>query len=140
VAKLASEYLEASKPNLLFVHMPDADIVGHEHGWDSPEQIEALSKVDAAIGQVRQAMLNAYAGKNFALIVTADHGGSGKDHWMFSSEDTTIPWITWGTFARKNLSIPQSVSTMDTAATALWLLGVPVPHAWEGIPLQDAYF
>jgi hypothetical protein len=28
---------------------------------------------------------------------------------------------------------------MDTAATVLWLLGVPVPAAWEGRPVTAAF-
>jgi hypothetical protein len=28
---------------------------------------------------------------------------------------------------------------MDTAATALWLLGIPVPERWVGKPVEAAF-
>ena len=35
------------------------------------------------------------------------------------------------------ISVP--VTTYDTAATALWLLGVPVPEGFDGKPVVSAF-
>ncbi|HST59690.1 MAG TPA: hypothetical protein VLK84_13395, partial [Longimicrobium sp.] len=33
----------------------------------------------------------------------------------------------------------ERIDTFDTAATALWILGVPVPARWEGRPVATAF-
>lgn len=139
VALLASEYLKEKKPNLLFVHLPDSDVAGHAYGWESPEQLSALENVDQAIGILKSSIEEFLAEKNYAVIVTADHGGSQRNHGSSSYDDSTIPWITWGSVTRKNYKISTDVNTVDTAATALWLLGNPLPAQLEGVPLKDAY-
>jgi arylsulfatase A-like enzyme len=72
------------------------------------------------------------------VIVTADHGGHGKDHGTDALEDVRIPWIAWGRAVQPG-ELPTGIRTMDTAATALWLLGVPVPTRWEGRPVLGAF-
>lgn len=139
VATLSAAYLASEKPRLLFVHMPDADAAGHDHGWESPEQLKALENVDRALGILKQALETSLPGKTFALIITADHGGSGTDHGSDSYDDQTIPWITWGSGVRRNLRISGAVSTTATASTALWLLGLPIPASWPSAPLTAAY-
>ena len=139
VAREAQSYLRSQKTRLTFIHMPDADKAGHSWGWESPQQIQALGNVDDALGIVLQTMREVFAGKSYVLIVTADHGGSGTDHGSASPEDKLIPWIIWGTGVKKNYTITRNVSTMDTAATALWLLGVPAPRYWEGTPVEEAF-
>lgn len=138
-ATLGAAYLAAEKPALLFVHMPDADAAGHDHGWESSEQLKALENVDRAIGILKRALETSVPGKTYALIITADHGGSGKDHGSESYDDQTIPWITWGSNVRGSLRISGAVSTTATASTALWLLGLPVPASWPSAPLVAAY-
>jgi hypothetical protein len=49
-----------------------------------------------------------------------------------------IPWITWGESVRRGVAL-EGVRTMDTAATALWLLGVTLPVPLEGVPVHEAY-
>ena len=75
----------------------------------------------------------------YTLIVTADHGGQGRGHGADHPLDRTIPWIAWGEGVHAGLTLPPGVSTMDTAATVLWLLGVPVPAAWTGKPVLAAF-
>lgn len=138
-AQLAADYLSKNKPNLLFVHLPDSDQAGHSKGWESPEQLKALERVDKAIGILKDSIVKSLAGSTYALIITADHGGTGKDHGTDSYDDKTIPWITWGNVVKQDYKISGQVSTMDTAATAMWLLEVPTPNNWEGMPVTEAY-
>lgn len=139
IAKMASEYLESSQPNLMFVHLPDADVSGHAGGWDSPGQLKAFEQVDDAIGILVESISKSLSGKSYALILTGDHGGTGRNHGSPSPMDSTIPWIAWGTTAKVNTALTLPVSTMDTAATALWLLGVSVPSNWTGTPVTEAF-
>jgi arylsulfatase A-like enzyme len=50
-----------------------------------------------------------------------------------------IPWIAWGKNVKRGLTITGPLMTCDTAATALWLLGVPVPKAFDGKPVTRAF-
>jgi arylsulfatase A-like enzyme len=79
-----------------------------------------------------------YGAGNYTLIVTADHGGHGRSHGSDALEDTTIPWIVYGEGVASD-GRPEGVRTMDTAATALWLLGVNVPAAFDGAPVLEAF-
>ena len=56
VAKNASAYIAAKKPNLCFIHFPDPDSAGHKSGWGSPEQKEAFKVSDQALGQIIKAI------------------------------------------------------------------------------------
>ena len=40
---------------------------------------------------------------------------------------------------KKNFTITVPVTTYDTAATALWLLDVPVPAEFDGKPVTSAF-
>ena len=131
------QYLQFRRPDLLFVHLPDPDIAGHSAGWMSLPYRWAVRRADAAVEQIRRAAVKAY-GTDFVMIITADHGGHGRDHGTDAPEDVTIPWIVWGTGVGSG-DIPAQIRTFDTAATALWVLGIPVPERWEGRPVAAAF-
>jgi hypothetical protein len=49
----------------------------------------------------------------------------------------TIPWITWGQGVKKRFAITDPVSTCDTAATALWLLGIKPITPLDGVVVRQ---
>ena len=51
----------------------------------------------------------------------------------------TIPWIVWGRGVEVLGPIDEPIRTMDTAATALWLLGVGIPEDWQGRPVTAPF-
>jgi arylsulfatase A-like enzyme len=134
----AIQYMRRKKPNLLFVHIADADFMGHRVGWMSMPYRWAVREADAAVGALLEAAEKTYGPNNFTVIVTADHGGHGRDHGTEAATDTTIPWISYGQGIRAGHAITTPVRTMDTAATVLRVLGVPVPVSWDGAVLADA--
>jgi predicted AlkP superfamily pyrophosphatase or phosphodiesterase len=134
----AIQYMRRKQPNLLFVHIADADFMGHRVGWMSMPYRWAVREADAAVAALLEAATETYGENNFTVIVTADHGGHGRDHGTDAPEDTTIPWITYGQGIRRGHPIEGSVRTMDTAATVLRVLGIPVPAGWEGTVLAEA--
>ena len=82
------------------------------------------------------------------FILTADHGShdtknkEGKivgTHSDARSEDVLIPWIAWGKGVKKDFNITAAGVQYDTAATALWLLKVPVPGSFWGRPGASAF-
>ena len=139
VAKRAARYIVEKKPNLCFIHFTDPDDAGHKYGWGSAEQRQAFGDVDTALGQVLKAIEVAHISDRSVLIITADHGGHGKTHGLNTPEDMTIPWIAWGEGVKKNFAITASVTTYDTAATALWLLAVPCLQSFDGRPVAGAF-
>jgi arylsulfatase A-like enzyme len=76
---------------------------------------------------------------NFTVIVTADHGGHDRNHGSSDPRDTTIPWIVWGEGVKAGGTLAAGIRTMDTAATALWMLGVTAPEALVGRPIAGAF-
>lgn len=139
IAEAAGKYIEEKKPNLLFVHFPDSDSAGHRYGWGSPEQIQAFADQDVALNTLLEALKTAGIEKDTVLIVSADHGGHDKTHGSRDPQDMTIPWIVWGKGVKPGYTITAPVTTYDTAATALWLLGLDVPADWDGKPVTSAF-
>jgi predicted AlkP superfamily pyrophosphatase or phosphodiesterase len=134
----AIQYMRREKPNLLFVHIAEADFMGHRVGWMSAAYRWGVREADAAVGALLETATKTYGAGNFTLIVTADHGGHGRDHGTDAATDTTIPWISYGQGIRAGHALVGPVRTMDTAATVLRVLGVPVPASWDGAVLADA--
>lgn len=139
VAQAAAQYILEKKPNLCFIHFPDSDSAGHAHEWGSPEQVQAFADEDAALKVLWDAVAKAGIADDSVFIVSADHGGHEKTHGSRSPEDMTIPWIAWGKGVKPGFTITDPVTTYDTAATALWLLDVPVPADWDGKLVSSAF-
>lgn len=131
------DYLQQGRPDLMFVHLPDADLAGHGNGWMSGKYLEAVRRADGAVAQIWQGLRQAY-GDDFTLIVTADHGGAGSNHNDGSLESTQIPWIAWGSGVRPQV-LPAGIRIVDTAATVLWLLGLSTPSGWDGKAVTGAF-
>lgn len=137
-----------TKPNLCFIHFRDPDTVGHKFGAYAPEKVRALQDCDAALATIKNAIAAAGVLDQSVIILTADHGShDSKDkngntigvHGDARPEDVTIPWIVWGKGVKKNFTITAPVVQYDTAATALWLLQVPLPEHFWGRPVSSAF-
>lgn len=157
VAAAAAEMIGKLKPNLCFIHFGEPDAVGHAHGVFSPEKMKAFADSDAALGTVVQAITDAGLLDSSVIILTADHGGHDRSaeelaamaqagqapqpgtHGSAAPEDVTIPWVAWGTGVRQKFQITAPVVIYDTAATALWVLGLPVPESFWGRPVTRAF-
>ncbi|MEO5914416.1 MAG: alkaline phosphatase family protein [Luteolibacter sp.] len=148
VAKEFADNVAKLKPDLCFIHFGDPDVKGHEFGMDSPEKMQAFADSDAALKVLRDAVAKAGMEDSSVFILTADHGGHDiKDskgvtrgtHGDPTSDDVTIPWVAWGKNVKPGFQITAPVVQYDTAATALWLLGVPVPDSFWGRPVVTAF-
>lgn len=139
IAGQAADYILKHQPKLCFIHFPDPDKAGHASGWGSPEQKEALKVTDQALSQITKALTQAGIAEKTTILLSADHGGHGKGHGENIPDDMNIPWVAWGMGVKKGHAIQRLVTTYDTAATALWLLGVPVPESFDGKPVEEAF-
>jgi predicted AlkP superfamily pyrophosphatase or phosphodiesterase len=121
-------------PDLLFLHLDDVDHAGHEHGWGSPQYVDAVRRIDELVGRVRKALP---AGA--ALLITSDHGGAGKKHGGNTMGELEIPWILTAPGVAANREVTAPVSAIDTAPTLARLLGI-APHAcWRGRAVDAAF-
>ncbi len=135
------------KPNLCFIHFRDPDSAGHAHGANSPEKVQALKDCDEALKVIKDAIAAAGLTDSSVIILTADHGShdilkNGKTvatHGTAESVDVKIPWVAWGKGVKKDFTITAPVIQYDTAATALWLLHVPLPESFWGRPVTSAF-
>ena len=139
VADEAGKYIIARKPALCFIHFADSDGAGHKYGWGTPEQMQAFADEDSALRAVQYAIQKAGIAGTSVVILSADHGGHAKTHGSRSPEDMSIPWIAWGGEVKRGFIVTAPVTTYDTAATALWLLRIPIPRDWDGRPVTSAF-
>lgn len=148
VAKAFAGALPKLKPNLCFIHFRDPDTAGHQFGANSPEKIKALKDCDTALKIIEDAISANGLLTDSVIILTADHGShdikdkNGKmvgTHGSAESVDVRIPWVAWGKGVKSHYTVEAPVVQYDTAATALWLLGISVPESFWGRPVTSAF-
>ncbi len=157
IAAAAIRAIKEKRPNLMFIHFGDPDFAGHLHGVSSPEKLAALASCDAALGRIHAAIVDAGLADSSVLILTADHGGHDRapeendlrakrglspqpgTHGDATTDDVTIPWVAAGKGVKSGYTVTAPVVQYDTAATALWLLGVPLPVHFWGRPVVNAF-
>jgi bisphosphoglycerate-independent phosphoglycerate mutase (AlkP superfamily) len=146
VTDQAVAFVHDHQPQVLFVHLPSDDNVGHAKGWGTPEQLAALANADACVGRVIKAVDDAKLTDSTAFIITADHGGFGRMHGPDDPRCRFIPWICFGPGIRQNLDLTtldhsingkDDVDTEDTFCTACYLLGIPIVKAVDGKPVTQ---
>lgn len=128
----AIAYWKQQRPSLLFIHLDQVDHAGHEHGWGSAAYRGAVEEADKLIGRIADAAPDA------TLIVTADHGGSGRKHGGLTMNEIEVPWIAAGPGIRRGVKIEKPVNTYDTAVTIAYLLRIKPHECWIGRPVWEA--
>ena len=120
--------------DLMFVHFPDVDLAGHAQCWLSPAYMAKVGVVDQAIGR-----LLAVLPPETTVIFTSDHGGKGYTHGYDIPEDMTIPWVIAGPRVRHGCDLASRVKQADTAATALYVLGLSLPGVATGEVVKESF-
>jgi predicted AlkP superfamily pyrophosphatase or phosphodiesterase len=137
IAQLANRQISQGF-SLMFVHFPNGDLAGHDHGWMSRKQLEAYADDDVSLGYILQTLRNKGMYESTLIIITSDHGGHDTTHGTNMPEDMTIPWIVNGPGILP-MQLTTQVHTMDTAATAAFALSLPIPVEWDGVPVYEAF-
>ena len=141
VAEHAVQIILEHKPQVMFVHLPSTDNVGHRIGWGTPEQEAAVEAADASVGRLLGALAEAKLRESTIVILTADHGGAGKTHLPDDARARHIPWIVNGPGIRQHLDLTTYpnviINTEDTFATACFLLGIPRSPELDGKPIME---
>jgi predicted AlkP superfamily pyrophosphatase or phosphodiesterase len=139
VAEEAARYLAEEKPALAFVHFSDPDELGHSKGWMSRAQLRAIEDTDKCLGVLYESLEEADLLDSTLIILTADHGGHNRVHSGAKRIDREIPWIACGPGVRENNELTAEVSTVDTAATVLYALGLEIPADLAGKPRTEIF-
>ena len=141
VSCAAASILMEHRPGITVVHFPGSDAAGHSKGWGGPEQIEAIEKIDGAIGLLLDTLEQTGLRKSTVVILSADHGGAGKSHGPNDPRSRHIPWIISGPGIRKNydltLDAALTVNTEDTCATACFFLGLRPIVKFDGKAVEQ---
>jgi predicted AlkP superfamily pyrophosphatase or phosphodiesterase len=143
VAVQAVSMILQHQPDVLFAHFPSVDNAGHEYGWASPQQMDAIAGADQAIGQIQWALdQRGLRGSTF-MLVTADHGGAGLSHGPDDPRSRSIPWIVTGPGIRQGVDLttyPElTIETEDTFSTAAYVLGIPILKKVDGKPVMEIF-
>lgn len=147
VTEKAIEYAKRYRPDFLFLYLGVTDTKGHDYGWMTEEYMNAVRGAWDCIEQAAGKL-----GGEYAILVTADHGGHGRSHGEDVPEDMTIPVFLFGNY-RENGEERESgqepgeeiknreesareawrqPSILDIAPTIAQLLGVRAGTEWEG--------
>jgi predicted AlkP superfamily pyrophosphatase or phosphodiesterase len=141
VAEIAIAMISQHQPEVLFVHFPSVDNVGHAAGWATPEQITAIEQADTCVGQILMALDQMKLRDSTFILVTADHGGAGKSHGPDDPRSRHIPWIVTGPGIRKGVDLTiydtLTITTEDTFATVAYVLGIPIERQIDGKPITQ---
>jgi len=129
------------QPDLLFVHLPSVDNVGHAKGWSSPEQMEAIAHADTCVGKILDPLTDEILRDSTFIVITSDHGGAGRTHGPDDPRSRHIPWIVLGPGIRKGLDLTiygdLVIDTEDTFSTVAYLLGIPIIKPVDGHVVQQ---
>ena len=122
----ALDYLATGEADFTLIYMGEPDAAGHNFGWMGEEYLAAVGRCWHNIDRIRQSL-----GKDYTVIVTADHGGHGRSHGCDIPEDMTIPILFEGPAFSADTAM-EGVNIKDLAPTITTLLGVAPDAEWEG--------
>lgn len=141
VGGVGATIIRRHRPNVLFVHLAGVDAVGHEFGWGTPAQLAAVAEADKAVGLVLAALEETKLREATLVLLTADHGGAGREHGPDDARSQYVPWVANGPGVRRNYDLTRNVelkvSVLDTFATACGALGLRPPAGVEGRFVAD---
>lgn len=139
ISESFTSYIKENKSGITLLHFPEPDIPGHKHGWMSAEYLESVKKVDGEIGEIVEALKKAGVYDDTLIIITADHGGKGKNHRGDSPLVTTIPWIAVGKQIKANYKIQEPIYIYDTAPTVLKALEIKQIKDIDGEAIEEIF-
>lgn len=122
----AIELLNSKDIDFTFLYFGYPDVAGHLQGWMGEDYATSIDCCWANIERVLGALKDEYA-----VIITADHGGHDRCHGTSLPEDMTIPLIFTGG-ARELVGDLSGATILDIAPTVAALVGVEPNEEWEG--------
>ncbi|WP_169082363.1 alkaline phosphatase family protein [Paenibacillus sp. PL91] len=139
----AAAYIrENSDLKLMFIGLDLPDAAGHQYGFNTPEQLQAIAETDANTGIILRAIEETGVLEDSLIIAVSDHGGGGehsREHGSDHPSDKTIFWGCAGPGIKPGTSLLGDVIITDTAAVVIRALELALPAEWEA-KLPDGLF
>jgi len=117
-------------PDLSFIHFRHPDGAGHQFGWMSDEYLEHTRQVDKLLERIMKGISDAGV-DDATFIITSDHGGQGKAHFLDTPAERNVPFIMYGPGIAAGRVIGVQMHVRDVAPIAAVLLGLEVPDSWR---------
>lgn len=136
---MACEYIKEKKPRLFAVCFDNPDHIGHTFGHDTPEYYAELTRLDAILGKIVAAAVEAGIYDDCIIIVTSDHGGTGTGHGGKSMAEMETPFIIAGKGIKHGGEFGESMMQYDCAATIASIFGLEQPQVWTGRPVTQVF-
>ncbi|MGH2399260.1 MAG: alkaline phosphatase family protein, partial [bacterium] len=119
---------------LVLVHLPSVDLLGHGFGGASPQYAESVRRVDTLLAS----LLAAVDLSSTTIIVTSDHGHIDRGgHGGWEPVVKQVPLVLAGAGIRRGVQ-GGDVRLGEVAPTVAVLLGIPIPSHSQGRPLVEA--
>lgn len=110
-------------PDFMLLDFDSVDAMLHTYGATSKQYLDEIAKVDSEIGKLVGDLDDSYT-----VIITADHGGIGRQHGGYSIEEYEIPLIVWSKELVRYGRLDSPVNIYDAACTALDALQIKRPN------------
>ncbi len=127
LADSAIQYIKENEPDFVFLYFGCTDSIGHRLGWESDEYQKGIAHSFDSIEKIYNSLP-----KDYAIIVTADHGGHERTHGHDIPQDMTIPIMIISDDLTKVDGLPQDSTIMDIAPTITKIIGTKPDKDWEG--------
>lgn len=132
---VALTYFKTEQPLITSIIIDSPDHEGHTSGWLSPEYMAALKHLDDVVREIYTAVEQTGLLNETLFVITADHGGTDKEHGGFTMSELEAPVVFYGKGITPRGEIKETVSIMDITPTLAQILKLQRPHAWRGQPL-----
>jgi len=136
LATACAEYLRQQPVDVVMLYFGQVDETGHAKGFHPkvPEYVAAIERVDALIGQVREAVAARATLKdeNWLILVGTDHGGAGTNHGggrEIPEIHSTFMIVSGAAAVQGQTEDP--TYQVDHVATAISHLGITSDPAWQ---------
>jgi hypothetical protein len=124
--------------DVLFRAFPGPDTAGHQSGWMSPVYLGTVAHTDEAVAHVGGARRRRTAGRH-ADPRDERSRRARRSARLIAAGGYDDPWLVAGPRFPPRTQLSAPVTVYDTAATAAWALGPPLPADMAGRPALEAF-
>ncbi|EDV43897.1 uncharacterized protein Dana_GF16287 [Drosophila ananassae] len=130
--------LRNTKPVVLFLYLPDMDIVGHRYTMQKPQYYQKLMHTQRGVRHTYELIERVFNDGRTSYLMTADHGQTIYGyHGQGSALETETPLLLWGAGVKRSADnssgifpTRQNIAQMDQiqlASLMSALIGLPPP-------------